>query len=133
MDLHFGSSFAFRQLVCTLAACLRFGSSVALRQLVWEFAFWQLVGGFAGRQLVGGIGYRQLVGFGAWDDGDDEVHAEARQLGSDCLFGFLALGRKNRGFLLCVLPEPEGRLGTVQHHFIRAPDVDAEPRALLGC
>ena len=94
MDLHFGSSFAFRQLVCTLAACLRFGSSVALRQLVWEFAFWQLVGGFGGRQLVGVIGYRQLVGFGAWDDGDDEVHAEARQLGSDCFFGFLALGSK---------------------------------------
>ena len=73
-----------------------------------------------------------LWGFGAWDDGDDEVHAEARQLGSDCLFGFLALGRKNRGFLLCVLPEPEGRLGTVQHHFIRAHVAAPRLRGLLA-
>ena len=68
--------------------------------------------------------------FGVWDKGDGEVDAEAQQLGSDCFFGFLKLGSQNMGFYFGVLPEPEGRLGTVQHHFIRAPVAVAEPRAL---
>ena len=69
---------------------------------------------------------------GAGDGGEGEVDAEAQQLGSDCFFGFLDLESENRDFYFGVLPEPEGRLGTFQHHFVRAPRAHTEPRRLLA-
>ena len=92
--LHFGSSFALWQLVCDSAARLHLGSSYGSL----HFGSSWVALGVGSSWGVSDIG--SLWGFGAWDDGDEGVHAEARQLGSDCFFGFLALGRKNRGFFV---------------------------------